>query len=357
MKYVFSVLLLFPVIAQAGPLECLRENLSSETHFARVAFSEIDSSTPLESLSGIYIYLREVTDNKLIKNLEAKRLINPEDWKKASDQLKENAWRTYGSQTINDWFKGREFVLSLPKDRPIDNGLLKEIHKIVSENHKFYGFEGRRLLERLRRGEISKQELDALSKRAFENNEELAGTPHSSLKGIFRHEPIDQIIHRGSSFKEDGSRYFTKSELKELRKNKYITVDESSIKKIGENAYTGVTRYEDVNKISEAVENILKNSERKLKRAKTLKQVVEIVVSMEKDLISVHPFLDGNGRSIRLLGDYVLGRYNLPPSLYPNESDLTMPFNEAMDFRIKGMKDYLKEHQKHLTENQRTSTK
>ena len=357
MKYVFSVLLLFPVIAQAGPLECLRENLSSETHFARVAFSEIDSSTPLESLSGIYIYLREVTDNKLIKNLEAKRLINPEDWKKASDQLKENAWRTYGSQTINDWFKGREFVLSLPKDRPIDNGLLKEIHKIVSENHKFYGFEGRRLLERLRRGEISREEFKALQKRAFENNEELAGTPHSSLKGIFRHDPIDQIVHRGSSFKEDGSRYFTQSELEELKKNMYITADESSIQQIGENAYTGISHYEDVNKIGEAVKSILRHSERKLKRAKTPRQVVEIVVAMEKDLISVHPFLDGNGQSIRLLGDYVLSRYNLPPSLYPNESDLTMPFNETVDFRIKGMEDYLKEHQKHMKESQQQNIK
>ena len=208
MKHIFLFLLLFSVIAKASPLDCLKAQLSSETHFARAAFSEINSSTPLESLSGIYTYLREVTDNKLIKNLEAKRLINPEDWKKASDQLKENAWRTYGNQTINDWFKGREFVLSLPKDRPIDNGLLKEIHKIVSENHKFHGFEGRRLLERFRRGEISKQELDALVKRAFEKNEELAGTPHSSLRGIFRHEPIDQITHRGSSFKEERLKVF-----------------------------------------------------------------------------------------------------------------------------------------------------
>ena len=357
MKHVFLFLLLFSVIAQASSLECLKTQFSSEIHFSRAAFSKIGSSTSLESLSGIYTHLREVTDHKLIKNLEAKRLINPEDWKKASSQLKENAWRTYGNQTINDWFKGREHVLSLPKDRPIDNGLLKEIHKIVSENHKFHGFEGRRLLERFHRGEISRKELDTLQKRAFEKNEELAGTPHSSLRGIFRHEPIDQIIHRGSSFKEDGSRYFTKSELDELRKNKYITVDESSIKQIGENAYTGVTRYEDVNKISEAVKSILRNSEKKLKTARTPRQVVEIVVSMEKDLISVHPFLDGNGRSIRLLGDYVLSRYNLPPSLYPNESDLTMPFNDAVDFHIKGMKDYLKEHQKHMKESQKGNVK
>ena len=329
-------------------IDCLRQQLSSESYFVLAAFTEIDSNTTVESLSDIYAYLKEVTDNKLIKNLEAKRLINSEDWEKASSRYNGDTWRAYGDLTINAWFKGREYVLSLPKDQPVDSNLLKEIHKIVSENHKFHGFEGRRILSRFQRGEISRKELDALAKRAFENNEEIAGVSHSSLRGQYRQDSVDQIEHRGSSFTKTGSRYFTENELKELRKNKYIKVDEESIKKTGKNSYTGKAFYEDVSKVEDAIKNILETSERKLKEASTSREIIEIVVMMEKDLISVHPFLDGNGRSIRLLGDYVLSRYNLPPSLYPNESDLTMPLNEAVDFRVEGMKDYLKEHQKYL---------
>lgn len=347
---VYIVLALhFPVV-QASSLDCLKEKLSADSHFARAAFSEINSGTDIKSLSRIYTHLREATNNKLIKNVEAKRLINQEDWKKASHQLKKDAWRAYGNKTMNDWFKGREYVLSLPKEQTIDSDLIKKIHKTVTQSHKFHGFEGRRLLQRLRRGEISHEEFNILKKRVFENNEEIAGTPHSSLRGVYRQDPVDQIIHRGSSFKSDGSRYFTKNELEELRKNKYITVDENSIKQIGKNAYTGTARYEDVAKVGEAVESILKASEKKLKGAKTSREIIETVVSMEKDLISVHPFLDGNGRTVRLLGDYILSRYNLPPSLYPNESDLTMSLSEAVEFRLKGMRDYLREHQKELIE-------
>lgn len=348
--FCYFILAIFLTSVHANSLKCLQNQLSDAQDFARAALTKIDTNTSLDSLSDIYTSLRETTDNKLIKNLEARRLINQEDWEKAIAQTQEEAWRTYGDQTMNSWFKGREFVLSLPKNQSIDSDLLKTIHKIVSEKHKFHGFEGRRLLHRLRKGEISKEEFETLRKRAFENNEEIAGTPHSSLTGRYRSDSIDQVEHRGSSFTKNGSRYFTKNELEELQKNKYVTVNEASIKQTGENSYTGVAYYLDVEKITPAVKDILKSSQKKLKDAKTPRDIVEIVVQMEKDLISVHPFLDGNGRSIRLLGDYVLRVYDLPPSLYPNESDLTMSLEEAVDFRIKGMKDYLKEHQKYMKE-------
>ena len=344
----YLTLALCVITAQANDLDCLKERLASESHFARAVLSEINTNTAVESLSNMYIHLRKVTDSKLIKNVEAQRLINPEDWKKASRQFKSDAWRTYGDQTINDWFKGREYVLNLPKKRKIDSSLLKTIHKIVSENHKFHGFEGRRIKQRYDKGEISKDQFKELLRRAYKDNEEVSGVAHSSLTGQFRKEKVDQVIHRGSHFAKDGSRYFTKRELEKLRKNKYITVDEKSIKTTGKDSYTGIARYEDVRKIEKTIDDILKNVEIKLKEANNLRQIVRIVVLMEKDLISVHPFLDGNGRSIRLLGDYVLSRYNLPPSLYPNESDLTMPLSEAVDSHIEGMRDYLKKHQRHI---------
>ena len=349
MQFLYLFLTLHSSALYAYLTDCLEKEFASEIKFSRATFFEIKPDTSIQSLSEIYIHLQEVTNNKLVKNLEAKRLINQMDWKKVKSQ--KDAWRTYGDTTMQDWFKGREYILSLPKNQAIDSHLLKKIHKIVTKNHKFHGFEGRRLLQKLQKGKISRQEFDALKKRAFEKNEEVSGVSHSSLTGVFRQNPIDQLIHRGSGLKKDGTRYFTKNELEALRKNQYITVDEDSIKKVGKNAYLGTARYGDIDMIEESVKNILKNHAEQLKKSRSHRDVVGIVVSMEKDLVSIHPFLDGNGRTIRLLGDYILNKYNLPPSLYPNESDLTMSLNESIKFRIEGMRDYLKEHQQHIKDS------
>ena len=346
----YFFLAIYSSALQSNLSECLSSGLSSEINFGRAAYFTINSDTNLESLSKIYTHLKEVTNNNLIKNLEARRLINQDDWQRV--QFQNEPWKAYGDKTIKDWFRGREYILSLPKNQRLDGNLLKKIHEVVAKNHKFHGFEGRRLLEKLRSRKISQEEFDNLKKRAYENNEEVSGVSHFSLVGVFRQNPIDQIIHKGSSFQKDGSRYFTGDELEMFKKNKYVTIDEKSIKKIGPNAYTATAFYQNVDKVEKSIENIFKIYNKKLENAKNTHDIVKTVVMMEKDLISVHPFLDGNGRTIRLLGDHILNKYNLPPSLYPNESDLTMSLNEAVNFRIQGMKDYLKEHQKYMKKEQ-----
>jgi hypothetical protein len=65
---------------------------------------------------------------------------------------------------------------------------------------------------------------------------------------------------------------------------------------------------------------------------------------MNRRMLAAHPFQDGNGRSIRLLGDLVFQRYGLPPPLYPNERDLEMADAEAVQFILRGMRDYITEH-------------
>ena len=324
---------------------CLESQLSSARSLKQAVFADIDDQTDLTALQDIYSKMRVLAEPHPVRSIEAKRLINQEDWKRFSSSMKGRTWESYGEDTMKAWFKGREYVLALPPDKKIDSQLLKDIHKITTENHKFHGFEGRRILKRRKDGEISQEEFKSLLNKAYKNDEEIAGVSHSSLRGLYRHDPIDQVIHRGSSFNSDGSRYFTKNELEELRRNKYINVDESTIKQTGKNSYTGTAYFMDVNKVEESVEQILQNTENQLKKAKNLSQVLTTVVTMSKDLISVHPFLDGNGRTIRFLGDYILSRYNLPPSLYPNESDLTMSLESAVDFHLTGMRDYLREHQ------------
>ncbi len=348
LNFFYFIILIFHFSAQTSNPECIKRELSSEHNLTQATFTPITSKTNIKSLQEIYSHLKTIANNKLIQNIEAKRLINQEDWKKSLKKNPDAPWKAYGDDTINAWIKGREYILSLPNNTKIDSQLLKNIHYIVTEKHKFHGFEGRRIVKNFSDGKISADQRKISLENAYKKNQEVSGVPHSSLRGLFRHDPIDQIIHRGSSFKKDGSRYFTKNELEKLRKNKYVTIDEKSIQKIDENSYTGVARYEDVSKIESTVKNVLNNVERKLKTVTKPIEVVRTVVSMTRDLISIHPFLDGNGRTVRLLGDYILSRYNLPPSLYPNESELILSINEASQFHLNGMKAYLKEYQEHV---------
>ncbi|MCY4643713.1 MAG: Fic family protein [Bacteriovoracales bacterium] len=343
----FSILFFWALTGHsAGGLDCLKQKLSSEIGFVDAVFSKVDSKTDFEDLSRLYGQMGEAILLKKSKNIESRNLINEPDWKKASLKLKLNAWSYYGETTFNDWFDGLKFIHSLPKNQKVNGPLLREIHRISSRNLKFHGFEGRRIRERFRTGKISQDEFKRLLDKAFKKNEEVAGIPHSSLIGRYRSDLIDQIEHRGSSFLENGSRYFTKYELDQIRKNKYMRVDEKTIKKVRGDIYQGSAYYLDVGKVGEAVENILQNTEKKLQAAKSLREVLETVIVMEKDLISVHPFLDGNGRSIRLLGDYLLMRKGLPPRLYPNENDLTMSLEEAVNFNLRGMRTYIEQYQR-----------
>ena len=336
-------------IYQALPtdINCLRTELGKDLDFRNAVFS--DTLADFEHLSRNYLKLRStIIGRKINKNIEPQRLINQNDWKFARSKTKDDPWKIYGDKVIDNWFKGLKFIRSLPPRQKINSDLLKKIHKITTDGLSFHGFEGRRIRLRYDNGEISKEEMSKLLKRAFEKNEEIAGVPHSGLSGVYRSHPIDQIVHGGSSFSRDGSRYFTALELKKVRENKYMTVDEKSVKKIEEGKYTGTAYYHDVAKIDAAVDKILETAEKKLQKTRDLREIVRTIIVMKKDLISVHPFLDGNGRSIRLLGDYLLTRYNLPPPLYPNEADLTMSLDEATDFYLKGMKDYLSKHKTSL---------
>ena len=129
-----------------------------------------------------------------------------------------DTWKAYGEDTIQAWFEARDYTLYLSPDRSLDSSLLKEFHWVTTRNHKFHGFEGRRIRQRYLAGEISKEQMKDLLNRAFKNNEEVSQIPHESLRGKYRYEDVDQIVHSGSSFTPEGNRYFTKHELEELKK-------------------------------------------------------------------------------------------------------------------------------------------
>lgn len=224
---------------------------------------------------------------------------------------------------------------------PLGASLLKEIHRQVYDGLPFHGFEGRRLASRYRNGEIDKATFEKLKIEAFEKNKELAGVPHRSLVGRYREVEIDQIFHGGSSFLPDGTRYFTAAELKAFQENPLMQLEGAGVKEISPGKFRAKFFYHDVKKVSGAVNQVMSQADEALKNAKNAEEKVAIIVRLQRDLVSIHPFLDGNGRTIRLLGDLLYTRNGLPPGLRPNNRDLEMSAEEAQNFARKNMAEYL----------------
>lgn len=274
-------------------------------------------------------------------SIDARRLINVEDWENALRDMPDSPWFKYGKEPIAAFYSVVFLVRRDAGGLDLDGALLQFLHRWAMRGLPFHGFEGRRLVQRFRAGEISSDQLKALLKRAYEANEEIAGVRHNDLIGTYRFDSIDEIEHRGSSFDEKGNRFFTGDELAALRGNKYLRVDEASIKPRSGGGFTGVVRYYPVKDIEKVVEAEIADKVKRLEKAYVSgipsDELIATVVELEKNLISIHPFLDGNGRSIRAFTDLIYYRHGLPTPLSPNESDLIMSSAEAVEYVRKEM--------------------
>ncbi len=273
--------------------------------------------------------------------LDARRLINASDWEDALRDTPRFPLYKYGVKPIRNFYALTIFVRTNASGKPVDAHLLRLFHRLAMRDLPFHGFEGRRLLQRHREGKITSKELKQLLRRAYEKNEEIAGVSHDSLRGKFRSDPIDEIEHRGSSFDEFGSRFFTAEELAAHRANPFLRVDEASIRVRAGGGYTGIVRYYPVADVARAVEHEI---DQKMEIITNLydshapiDKIVAMIVELEKNLISLHPFLDGNGRVIRALSDLIYSRVGLPPPLRPNENDLLYTTLEAVEYSRKEM--------------------
>lgn len=74
----------------------------------------------------------------------------------------------------------------------------------------------------------------------------------------------------------------------------------------------------------------------------TLPQYVNEVVSLQKDLVSIHPFANGNGRTSRFLMNFLLARVGLPPSRnYNPDNDLYLSLENWSSEVQEGMQSSL----------------
>jgi Fic family protein len=79
----------------------------------------------------------------------------------------------------------------------------------------------------------------------------------------------------------------------------------------------------DAAKVPELTSKLVKSIEQQLKTVHTMREVLELSFIAHFDLVSIHPFTDGNGRTSRLLMNYIQAFHGLPLTLVNAEARST----------------------------------
>ena len=78
------------------------------------------------------------------------------------------------------------------------------------------------------------------------------------------------------------------------------------------NVFAGKRRFPDSSKVSGLMKTFVHDINEKMNVATTFKQKCELAFETHFRFVSIHPFADGNGRTSRLLMNYVLTVFDLP---------------------------------------------
>ncbi len=280
--------------------------------------------------------------------VDLRRLINEEDWTKAmsAPESAPRPWLYYGEATAQDWLDTARWISEGADGRPITLELLQEIHRRAMKNHFFVGAENRRIVAEAKARGLPRDETIETARRVMREKTSPSGRDHAQFRGSLRSSPVDDLPHDGSTLLPGNQRAFTVEEFEAMKRNPYMKLDPEHppIASADGTSVRTRFRYVEPTRVKAAAEEIIAQLKRDLASARTNEDVILAVVRMNRQMLAAHPFQDGNGRSIRLLGDLVFQRYGLPPALYPNERDLEMTDAEAVQFILRGMRDYQEAH-------------
>ena len=86
------------------------------------------------------------------------------------------------------------------------------------------------------------------------------------------------------------------------------------------NVTAGETYFPNFNKVETLTKNLAMDLEGKMKLGLTIRERLNLSYDAHFNLVSIHPFYDGNGRTSRLLMNYIQAVYGLPLAIVHNET-------------------------------------
>jgi hypothetical protein len=273
--------------------------------------------------------------------VDFQRLVHPRDWARGLQEHPDAPWKVYDLKTLNDWRLAEAFVREDAGKMELGPELLKRIHHQTAR-HLFYpDYEARRVKLAYKKGNISYEDarqaiLDLEKGKRFTNQ------PHSELAGKFRNQAPDYFTNFGDQWGEEG-RYFTKAQIERYQQSPFFHVGYWTPVEVGPDRYRLAVHLPAPKDVEKLVGEAYDRGRRDLAAAKTDEQYVAAVLKLEQALVSIHPFLDGNGRSIRLQSDLLFRRRGIPPPLYPKDGDFTATPDELYQATIQGVRAYVRE--------------
>lgn len=79
--------------------------------------------------------------------------------------------------------------------------------------------------------------------------------------------------------------------------------------------FAGTRTFPSYQKVTTMVADLCAKLNKEMKNAKTTEEKLEIAFMAQFDLVTIHPFADGNGRTSRLLMNYIQLYFGLPPGV------------------------------------------